>query len=181
MIYTRFNSLFDELERIGTSRTAQSHTTLIEFDEIARKVFLVKKGGVVLYHTHPTTGEESAINFFIPDYHPIATIAESFAYDRPSKYRLATFTNSQLVEVSKESILELRNNEEFAETFQNFGVMTLLDKNELRAMLISLSSEEMLQYLHTELPQIVRQVPSKYIANFLGITPQWLSKLKHQL
>ncbi|MEC3907516.1 hypothetical protein VOI54_10840 [Tamlana sp. 2201CG12-4] len=181
MINNDFNILSRKLEKAGTPVNLQSHKTLIEFNEIARKLFFVKKGGVVLYHIHPTTGEERAINFFIPDYHPIATIAESFAYDKPSKYRLATFTNSQLIEISKDTITELRSDSEFAEIFQNYGIMTLLDKNELRAMLISLNSEEMLQYLHTNLPQIIQQVPSKYIANFLGITPQWLSKLKHKL
>jgi len=181
MIDDKFDMLFEEFEKVGTATNLQSHKTIINLNEVANKIFLVKKGGVALYHIHPKTGEERAINFFIPDYHPIATVAESFAYGRPSKYRLATFTNSQLIEISKESTIRLRSNPELSEMFQNYGIMTLLDKNELRAMLISLSSEEMLQYLHTNLPQIIQQVPSKYIANFLGITPQWLSKLKHNL
>ena len=181
MIDDKFNILFEEFVKIGSTINQQSHKTLINHNEVANKLFLVKKGGVVLYHIHPQTGVERAINFFIPDYHPIATVAESFAYGSPSKYRLATFTNSQLIEISKERIGRLRKNPELGELFQNYGVKTLLDKNELRAMLISLTSKEMLQYLHTNLPQIVQQVPSKYIANFLGITPQWLSKLKHSL
>ncbi|WP_272148532.1 Crp/Fnr family transcriptional regulator [Tenacibaculum aiptasiae] len=175
------NTLFLELEKIGTPIKLQSHKTLIEFNEIAQKLFLVKKGGAVLYHVHPTTGEERAINFFIPNYHPVATVAQSFTYNTPSKYRLATFTNTELIELTKETITEFRASSELAEVFQNYGIMSLLDKNELRAMLISLTSEEMLKYLHQKLPQVVQQVPSKYIANFLGITPQWLSKLKHKL
>ena len=51
----------------------------------------------------------------------------------------------------------------------------------MRANLISLNSLEMLKLLHKNYPQILLQVPSKYIADFLGISPQWLSKLKHQL
>lgn len=181
MIDNRFSILFEEFEKIGIAKNLQSHKTLINLNEVANKIFFVKKGGVVLYHIHPKSGDERAINFFIPNYHPIASVAESFAYSKPSKYRLATFTNSQLIEISKENVMKLRTDPYLGELFQNYGVMTLLDKNELRAMLISLSSEEMLQYLHTNLPQIIRQVPSKYIANFLGITPQWLSKLKHTL
>lgn len=176
-----FKLLFEELAKIGQDVNLQSHKTLVNLDEVANKVFVVKKGGVVLYHIHPTTGVERAINFFIPDYHPIATVAESFAYSKPSKYRLATFTNSQLIEVSREDILQLRSDPKLDILFQHHGVKTLLDKNELRAMLISLSSEEMFKYLHTHLPQVIQQVPSKYIANFLGISPQWLSKLKHKL
>ncbi len=181
MTNKKLDILFEEFEKIGTAIKLQSHKTLIDLNEIANKMFFVKKGGAVLYHIHPKTGEERAINFFIPDYHPVATIAESFAYGKPSKYRLATFTNSELIEISKEAATSLRNSPELGEIFQNYGIMTLLEKNELRAMLISLSSEEMLHYLHANLPQIIQQVPSKYIANFLGITPQWLSKLKHSL
>ncbi len=177
----KFDILFKELENLGTSINLQSHKTLVDLNEVAGKLFFVKKGGVVLYHVHPITGKERAINFFIPGYHPLATVAKSFAYGTPSKYRLATFTNSQLIAITKENIARLRNNPELGETFQNYGVMTLLEKNELRAMLIGLSSEEMLEHLYVNFPQIIQQVPSKYIASFLGVTPQWLSKLKHKL
>lgn len=177
----KFNILFEEFEKVGKTIVVQSHKTIVNLHEVARKFYVVKKGGIVLYHIHPTTGVERAINFFIPDYHPIATIAESFVYGKPSKYRLATFTNSHLIEISQEAIFKISNNPVLGTLLQDYGVKTLIDKNELRAMLISLSSEEMLHYLHTSLPQIVQQVPSKYIANFLGITPQWLSKLKHSL
>ena len=61
------------------------------------------------------------------------------------------------------------------------GIKSLLEKSEIRAQIITLDSLEMLQYLHKNYPQILQQVPSKIRSNFLGITPQWLSKIKKKL
>ncbi|UTW61266.1 Crp/Fnr family transcriptional regulator [bacterium SCSIO 12741] len=171
----------EEFDRIGHRRTIRSHETLVPVGRKADSLYVVEKGGCVLLFVHPKTGEERAINFFIPGFHPIATVAESFANGQPSKYRLATFTNSQVIEIKKSAVTEHLNALDLTSPFHQYGVQTLLEKNDLRAMLISLNSEEMLQYLHEHYPQILQQVPSKYIANFLGITPQWLSKIKHKL
>ena len=170
-----------EFDKIGEHITVKPNQTLIDFNKVANRIYLVKKGGLVLLFVNPNTGAERAINFFIPNFHPIATIAESFAMGNPSKYRLVSFTHTELIEVKKSTLDEYLNSSSIAQDFQMYGVKSLLDKNELRAMLISLSSEEMLQYLHHNLPQILQNVPSKYVADFLGITPQWLSKLKHKL
>ena len=176
-----FKILFEELSKIGNEKQLQSHKELVHFGERVNKIYLIKKGGLVLNHVHPKTAKERAINFFIPDFHPIATVSHSYVLNEPSKYRLKTFTNTTLIEIDRISINHFMENSELSAAFQSNGVKTMIEKNELRAHLISLSSEEMLKHLHTEFPQILQQVPSKYVADFLGITPQWLSKLKHSL
>lgn len=47
-------------------------------------------------------------------------------------------------------------------------------------MLIALDSQEMFDFLTKKYPQLLQDVPSKYIANVLNITPQWLSRLKQR-
>lgn len=173
--------LFEKLSEIGIEKQFQSHTHLVLFGDHVNKVYLIKKGGLVLHHVHPDTGKERAINFFIPEFHPIATVSQSFVLNEPSKYILKTFTNTTLVEIHRSELNRFLQDSKWAPMFQDFGVKTMIEKNELRAHLISLSSLEMLKHLHEHFPQILQNVPSKYIADFLGITPQWLSKLKHDL
>ena len=173
--------LSEELKKIGVLKKVQSHQTLVQFGEKANKLYFIQSGGLVLLHVHPITGNERAINFFIPDFHPLATVSESFTFNQPSKYHLKSFTNTSLIEIKKSDFEQYLATSDYSAEIQAYGIKTLLDKNELRALLISLSSEEMLQYLHEHYPQILQQIPSKYVANFLGITPQWLSKLKHKL
>jgi CRP-like cAMP-binding protein len=173
--------LLKELSKIGVEKTLRSHTTITQFGDRINKLYLIKSGGLVLLHVHPKTGAERAINFFIPTFHPLATIAESFYLGTPSNYHLKTFTNTTLIEIKKSDFDEFVKTSAYGEMMMEYGIKSLLEKNELRAKLISYTSEEMLLYLHKEFPKVIQNVPSKYIANFLGITPQWLSKLKHKL
>ncbi|MEM6359421.1 MAG: hypothetical protein AAF149_20145 [Bacteroidota bacterium] len=66
----------------------------------------------------------------------------------------------------------------------------ILLENSLEAkMLISVKTmsgvESKLKFLQESYPEIILEAPWKYIANFIGITPEWLSrtlnKKKHQL
>lgn len=174
-------SIISDLKKIGKEKKLNSLQSLILYKENANKVFLILSGGAVLLHVHPKTLKERAINFFIPNFHPFASIAEAFYLDIPSEYHLKTFTNTHCIEITKERFIKYINSTEKGLLIQELGIRSLLEKNTLRANLISLSSTEMLQHLHKTHPQILQQVPSKYVADFLGISPQWLSKLKHKL
>lgn len=173
--------IIKDLIEIGEERILKSQHSLINYRENVNKLYLVLEGGVVLLHVHPETKIERAINFFIPNFHPIASIADAFYLNTPSDYHLKTFTNSKVIEINKENFNNYLQTSKNALLVQEHGIRTLLDKNKMRANLISLNSLEMLQHLHKNYPQILLQVPSKYIADFLGISPQWLSKLKHLL
>lgn len=176
-----FKILYKALSQLGTEKQLQSHKSLVHFGENVNKVYVIKKGGLVLTHVHPKTFKERAINFFIPDFHPIATVSHAYVLEEPSKYCLKTFTNTILIEINRAALNHFIEHSALSLRFQNHGIKTMIEKNELRANLISLSSQEMLHHLYQHFPQILQQIPSKYIADFLGITPQWLSKLKHTL
>lgn len=173
--------LYNELSLIGVEKQLQSHKDIVCFGEKTTSLYLIKKGGLVLNHVHPITSKERTINFFIPNFHSIASVSHAYVFNEPSKYKLKTFTKTILVEIGQQQLHHFLKHSDLSKEFQDYGIKTMIDKNELRAHLISLSSEEMLKHLHANFPQILQQVPSKYVADFLGITPQWLSKLKHTL
>ena len=95
--------ILKDLIEIGEERTLKSQHSLINYRESVDKLYLVLKGGIVLLHVHPETKVERAINFFIPNFHPIASIADSFYLNTPSDYHLKTFTNSTVIEITKEN------------------------------------------------------------------------------
>jgi hypothetical protein len=173
--------LYNELSKIGVEKKIRSHQDIVLFGEKTSKVYLVKKGGLILNHINPFTFRERAINFFIPSFHAMASVSHAYIYNEPSKYQLKTFTNTILVEINRQEIQNFIEHSDLSKEFQDYGLKLLIEKNELRANLVSLSSIEMLKYIHSQYPQILQKVPSKYVADFLGITPQWLSKLKHSL
>ncbi|WP_196888529.1 Crp/Fnr family transcriptional regulator [Aureivirga sp. CE67] len=173
--------IIEELKQIGTPRQLKSHEVLINNGEKVNKLYLILEGGMILLFIHPKTGKEKAINFFIPTFHPLATIADSFYYGNQSIYQLRTFTNTSVIEIDKADFDKYLEESEGGKFIYDFGLKSLLQKNTIRTLLTNLTSEEMLIYLKDHFPQILQNVPSKYVADFLGITPQWLSKLKHKI
>lgn len=173
--------LIKEFHEIGIKKNFKSQYFLITPNDTANKIYIVLGGGLVLLHIHPKTGIEKAINFFTPTFHPMATVGDSFHKGETSKFYLKTFTNTTVLEIDKNNFDYLLKSSEYSEYLYNYAIKSLLEKNEIRAMSVVSDSLEMLQFLQQKYPQILQYVPSKYIANFLGITPQWLSKLKHKL
>ena len=57
----------------------------------------------------------------------------------------------------------------------------LQEINDFEMKIIAYSSERLYNYLMATHPIIIQQVPAKYIAEFMGISSEWLSKLKHRI
>jgi hypothetical protein len=57
----------------------------------------------------------------------------------------------------------------------------LQEENDFKLKIISYSSERLYNYLITHCTKVIQQVPSKFIAEFMGISSEWLSKLKHRI
>lgn len=62
--------------------------------------------------------------------------------------------------------------------YHSVVLRALLEEHEFRLKLIAFTSARLYDHLLSRFPMIVRQVPSRYIAEFMGITPEWLAKLK---
>ena len=62
------------------------------------------------------------------------------------------------------------------------GVITaaMAGENDLKAKLIAYSAKAKYEFVLQEMPEAIQRVPAKYIAEFCGISPEWLSKLKKQ-
>lgn len=49
------------------------------------------------------------------------------------------------------------------------------------ALRLSLNAEEFLIFLYNQHPVYMRRIPDKYIAQFMGVSKEWLSKLKKKI
>lgn len=173
-------NLISTARKLGKELTIPTHTVLVAPGDKVDKIYWVVKGGLLLSHIHPKSGEEKALNFFTPRFHPLATVAQSFYMGEPSRFYLKSFTNTTLIELEQSRFDELFSNPLYSEWLQRFAFISLIEKNEIREMLIALDSREMFAFLTKKYPQLLQDVPSKYVANILNISPQWLSKLKRE-
>ena len=57
-------------------------------------------------------------------------------------------------------------------------IKSLIRENQFRTKLLTYSSKKFYAHLVDNYPEIIKNIPSKDIASFLGISAVWISNLK---
>ena len=162
-------------------RTLKSKENLILPGEICKHTYLVVQGGFVCRHVHGETGEAKTINFYLENLHPVMACVDSYFTQVPTQCELKSITQSTVMMMPKATVDALRAvDDHFAAFYHDVVITALVEENEVKTKLIACSSKEKYQFIVDEMPMVIQTVPSKYIAEFCGISPEWLSKLKKQ-
>lgn len=160
----------------------KTHNILVNVGEKCNKVYYVLEGGFIMKYFDHNTSVERTINFHLPNFQPFMTIVESYFHNKVSNYQIKAFQASKLIELDKKDINRvISENEDLYKFYVDMIVNVLISENEFKSRLISLDTKSLYQYLNNSWPQIIKNVPSKYIAEFMGISSEWLSKLKSKM
>lgn len=157
----------------------KSKDTLITSGKICKNIYLVIKGGFVCRYIHEKNGTAKTINFYLHDLHPIMACLDSYFTQTPTNCELRAITDSVVAALPKPVVDTLIEEDKYFAKFHYEVVRTaMMEENELKTKLIAYSSKEKYDFIVQEMPSVIRTVPSKYIAEFCGISAEWLSKLK---
>lgn len=165
--------------------------SLLEYRKVKRREFLLRAGEVCRYSafvvdgalrsfTVDKDGYEHILNFAVPDW----WIADmySFISQKPATLNIEAVADSELILLSWEHRQQLF---EQAPKFERF--FRILVENSLVAsqqrLIDNLSATAEERYLHflKKYPFIPECVPQHNIASYLGITPEFLSKIRARL
>lgn len=159
----------------------KSKYTLVNPGEICRYSYIIIGGGFVCRHIHDKSGAASTINFYLSDLHPVMACIDSFFTQRPTNCELKAITDSVVIAISNNLLDELKEKDRhFAKFYYDVIINAMVEENEVKTNLIAYSSREKYDFILQEMPSVIQRVPSKYIAEFCGISAEWLSKLKKQ-
>lgn len=157
----------------------KSKEVLIIPGEICKNVYLVVQGGFVCRYIHEKNGSAKTINFYLSDLHPIMACLDSYFTQTPTNCELKAISDSIVVALPK-SVVDTLNEKDkyFAKFYHDVVSIAMTEENELKAKLIAFSAKDKYDFIVQKMPSVIQTVPSKYIAEFCGISPEWLSKLK---
>lgn len=152
-----------------------------------RKTILTKQGETERYLYFVTEGVQRA--FYAGDNEKEATIvftypfsfsgiADSFLTQTPSRFFLETLTKSEFIRTSYQQVNELmmryHNFETLIRKATSFSLAGVLERQiELQCF----SAEEKFKVLLNRSPHVLRLIPHKYLASYLGIDATTFSKL----
>lgn len=172
----------EQILQQGKRISVKSQAKLIEPGQVCDKAYFILKGGFVCRYIDDELEIEKTINFYLHDFHPFMGCVDSFFSGAKTQCELRAITQSEVFEFTKKDIDIFTNKDIRLLNFYHTLVTTALqEENDFKLKIIAYSSEQLYHYLITHCPVIIQKVPSKYVAEFMGITSEWLSKLKHRI
>ena len=148
--------------------------------EIENYISFIEEGIVRLFI--PTEDRDKEITFGFCFNYEFVSAYDSFLTRLPSTYQLQTLTNTKMWSITYDDLQEV-----YRKTAMGNLIGRLTSE---RLFLIKSSREQSLLFesartrylnLFKDRPKLIKQIPLKYIASYIGITPQALSRIRRDI
>lgn len=158
--------------------TYKKGTCLLREGEKTKDTFLILKGCI---RCHRTINDADRTTGFFIEGEAVAEF-ESISLNKPALHSFTCLEETTVVVINSEK------EEAFYKRFPRFEEITrvemekMLGKNqEELSNFITMSPEERYKHLITTKANLLQRVPQHYIASYLGITPESLSRIRKRL
>lgn len=166
------------MEKTGERISVDAKTILLNEGDVAKKMYVVKKGILRLF-LYDSQGRDITFQFFFEG----DTVASfnSMYYKEPSLFNLESIEPSELIAVEVDDLLKLKNSSaETREVFDQHIVERFRKYQLLFLSRIKNTPQELYEDLCRQYPDLIQRVPQHYIASYLGITPVSLSRIRRR-
>lgn len=161
--------------------TLEKSEILVKRGSKRKYVYFVSSGSLATF-LFTIEGIKKAIWFHFDDLFNMAAAADSYYLNQPTKYEISAMEKSTVIRFSKQNfdlwILKYP-------LFNNFYIKGItygrVVVQEARAQRLISTPEQYYYYLSEKFPTMVNRVSAKNMAYFLGVSPEWFSKLKKRM
>ncbi|MAX81101.1 MAG: CarD family transcriptional regulator [Crocinitomicaceae bacterium] len=158
--------------------TFPKKTQLLAVGQTENYLSFVASGIVRLYIPH----SENDLTFGFVFENGFVSAYDSFLTQSSSVYAVECLTKTELWRISYRDLQTIYKESEAGNIIGRMASEELfLLKSKRELSLLNDSAEERYQKLFSERPELIRQVPLKYIASYIGVTPQALSRIRKRI
>jgi CRP-like cAMP-binding protein len=162
-------------------------TTYFKPLKLQRKDYLLKEGKIcdfvafvnsgVIRHFHLKDGTEITCDITLND--NFITDFKSLTQNIPSHYNFQILKDTELLVIKKKDLFDLYTNNKNIETLGRIMAEQIaLRTIDIAMSLASDKPEERVLKLIDQRPDLFQEVPQRYLANLLGISPESLSRIR---
>lgn len=189
MVMEQIRQYFENSVRL-TDQDWQLFSSKLIKQEFPKNYILLKQGQTEDYLSFIESG---MVRFYIPKDGNDLTF--SFAFDRSfvsgydsfltqkhSTYNIETLTKATLWRLTYNDLQSIYAETKIGNTIGRQASEDLfLRKTKRELSLLNETAEQRYLNLFTEQPRLIKQIPLKYIASYIGITPQALSRIRKRI
>lgn len=168
---------FDYILSHYTVKKLRKHAFLVQEGDNVRQEYFVLKGCLKAYTTEPESGKDFIFQFAVEDWW--ITDREAFFSKTPATINIDCLEDSELLGITYDNreklAAEMPKYEHFLRVKSNWGYVSLQKRIQL---MIMASAQERYEKFLSQYPHLVSRIPKAFIASYLGVTRETLSRLK---
>ena len=176
--------LDDEDWQIFSSRLIKRQfpkkSIILDLGQIENHISFIEKGAVRLLI--PKEEVEKDITFGFSFEGELISAYDSFLTQKPSFYQLETLFDTTLWSISYDDLQVVYNTTRMGNKIGRFASESLfLQKSKRAQSLLTETAEQRYINLFENRPEVIKQIQLKYIASYIGVTPQALSRIRKRI
>lgn len=151
---------------------------LVKQGNVSNELFIIMSGCVREYFEDAHANE---INTWFGIENAIAVSTYSFFSLKPSLTNIQALEDTETIAIRQEDIQKLFNQfHEIERLGRLLAEQYLVQIDEIKIILQTLSAKQRYDYILQHKPELVQRIPLKYLASFLGIKLETLSRVRGQ-
>lgn len=169
------DKLLQVIDKISTKKDFVRGDFLLREGEIERNIYFVEKGAIRVFLINEN--EEQTVRLGYKGY--FINSLPSFLTEKPSKLCIDIIRKSTIKIMPKNCFEELINeNLENLQQYTTFLELAVAQQLEREIDLLTTSFPERLERVLKRSPDLFKEIPLKYIASYLRMTPETLSRIR---
>ncbi len=157
----------------------QKKTIITEIGQTENYISFIEKGIIRLLIPKK---EDEEITFGFSFENEFISAYDSFLTQTPSLYQLETLTDTILLSITYSDLQLVYKQTKIGNLIGRLVAERLfLIKSKRAQSLLNDAAEKRYLNLFIERPNLIKEIPLKYIASYIGVTPQSLSRIRKQI
>lgn len=153
-------------------------TVLLEVGKTERHLSFISKGVVRLYI--PRVENDLTFGFVFEN--EFVSAYDAFLTQLPSEYQIETLTETELWRISYKDLNKVYKNTTNGNIIgRKMAENMFLLKSKRELSLLSKTVQERYLDLFSDRPKLLQEIPLKYVASYIGVTPQALSRIRKRI
>ncbi|MEO1031570.1 MAG: Crp/Fnr family transcriptional regulator [Bacteroidota bacterium] len=156
----------------------KKNTILLKQGQVENYLSFVSKG-IVRFYIH---GEDYDLTFGFLFENELFTAYDSFISQSPCAYQTQVLADAILWRITFKDLQEVYQKTEKGNLIgRRMAESMYIIKAKRELSLLSKTAEERYLDLFLERPKLIKHIPLKYIASYIGVTPQALSRIRKRI
>jgi CRP-like cAMP-binding protein len=183
-IVTYFNQIgieekdLEQFLKLLKVKTYKSGDTILTNGQTDNYLSFLKSGIIRYFVDH--NGKELTFDFIFPN--SFYCHYDSFYSRKPTQFNSEVLTDIEIYTIHFDDLTSLFQTCPFAKDLSRIAVEKLLERKVKRELsLLTNSPQERYLNLLKEQPKLLQHIPQKYLATYLGIVPETLSRIRKRI